>query len=289
MDVRNQVTLLVKNGTTIGIENDGVLHSTSDPIVRVLPEKSGDLLIPKSDYHDEFSLHTESKDKMPDNTRDSTILIEQMTRETDRKFARTWYIRTVIEDGIVGIEGDNFQLIPSNVSISYLKIMIKKFRRVTNIIVVDDVTDPNIIIGLKSVQENSLGGGVERGNALYSALPSSISSSISLEKDTVNFNDNYNKNFANSKSSYNDEIVSEPQSVSNNAPENFTQLFNDLLSENFIIRQSGKVIYSKKPIKGGKKNKKTKKVKKSNKSRKGRKSRNSRKSRKGRKTRKYKN
>ena len=280
--VRNQVTLLVKNGTTIGIDNDAVLHSTSDPIVRVLPENSKDLLIPKSDYHDKFYLHTERKDRMPDDTRESTISIEQMTRETDRKFARTWYIRAVMEDGIVGIDSENFQLIPCSVSINYLKHMINKFRRDTNIIVVDDVTDPNIIIGLAHVQKNSLGGGVDRGNALYSALPSSISSSI---PSSISL-DNYNKNFANSKSSYNDEIVSEPQSVSNNAPENFTQLFNDLLSENFIIRQSGKVIYSKKPIKGGKKYRKTKKVKNSNKSRKGRKSRNSRKSRKGRKTRK---
>jgi len=289
MSSRNQVTLLVKNGTTIGIENDGVLHSTSDHIVRVLPEKSKDLLIPASNYHSEFNLHTEPKDKMPDDTRESTLSIEQMTRETGRKFARTWYIRSVTEDNIVGISGENFQLITCSVNIRSLKLLIRDFKRNTNIIVVDNVTDPNVIIGLAAIQENSLGGGVDRGNALYSALPSSIPSSISLEKDTVNFNDNYNKNFANSKSSYNDEIVSEPQSVSNNAPENFTQLFNDLLSENFIIRQSGKVIYSKKPIKGGKKHRKTKKVKKSNKSRKGRKSRNSRKSRKGRKTRKYKN
>jgi hypothetical protein len=293
LPVRNQVTLLVKNGTTIGIDNDVVLHSTSDPIVRVLPEKLEDLPIPQGNYHGDFYLHTEPKEGMPDDARESTRSIEQMTRENDRKFARTWYIRTVMEDDIVGIDGKNFQLMPCSVDISYLKHMINRFRRKTNIIVVEDVTDPNFIIGLEAVQKNSLGGGVERGNALYSALPSSIPSSIpsfiSLEKDTVNFNDNYNKNFANSKSSYNDEIVSEPQSVSNNAPENFTQLFNDLLSENFIIRQSGKVIYSKKPIKGGKKHKKTKKVKKSSKSRKGRKSRNSRKSRKGRKTRKYKN
>ena len=287
MFYRNQVTLLVKNGITIGIDNDAVLHSTSDPIVRVLPERAAIFPIPASNYHDDLYLYTQPKENLPmtsEEISEATESIEQMNRETDRKFARTWYIRSFIEGSRTGIDLANFQLIPCRVNIRSLKLLIRDFKRNTNIIVVTSLTEPDVVIGLEYVQQNSLGGGVERGDTLYSELQSSYP----LEK-----NDNININ----KTSYNDKNVSNPQAVSNNAPKNFTELFNKLFTENFIIRQSGKVIYSKKPNKGGKKQKnynflkyrKTKKLNKSKKSKKyrnGRKSRKSRKSRKGRKTRK---
>lgn len=284
MFYRNQVTLLVKNGITIGIDNDAVLHSTSDPIVRVLPERAIDFPIPASNYHDDFYLHTQPKENLPmtsEEISEATESIEQMNRETDRKFARTWYIRSFREGSRTGIDLANFQLIPCRVNIRSLKLLIRDFKRNTNIIVVTDLIEPDVVIGLEYVQQNSLGGGVERGDTLYSELQSSYP----LEK-----NDNININ----KTSYNDKNVSNPQAVSNNAPKNFTELFNKLFTENFIIRQSGKVIYSKKPNKGGKKQKnynflkyrKTKKLNKSKKSKKYRNGRKSRKSRKGRKTRK---
>ncbi|NBW28902.1 hypothetical protein EBR37_00775, partial [bacterium] len=130
-----------------------------------------------------------------------------MNREIDRKFARTWYIHSFIEGRRRGIDPRNFQIIPCRVNIRSLKLLIRDFKRNTNIIVVTSLTEPDVIIGLEYVQQNSLGGGLQRGDSLTSVLPSLSSSS--LEKNTLQFDNNINKN----KSSYTDKIVLEPQTV----------------------------------------------------------------------------
>jgi hypothetical protein len=132
--------------------------------------------------------------------------------------------------------------------------------------VIDSLVDPNIIIGIKSIQSSSLGG----GKMLINNLPS-LQTPYSLQSSQLYDKNNIQNNIQ--------------KSISINISDEFTQMFNNLLNNSFIIRKSGNLILGKKSNKGGKKIKyrKTKKVRKNNKSNKFKKSKKNRKIRKNNK------
>ena len=90
---RTQATLVVRHGTTIGIDNTLVLHATSDAIVRLPTLCTSETIEAAISRHPEFSYTTQPKEEYSDAT---TIAmqerVQQCTRDTTRSFVRTWFI-----------------------------------------------------------------------------------------------------------------------------------------------------------------------------------------------------
>jgi hypothetical protein len=294
--VRNQVTLIVENGTIIGVDNDVVLHATSDSIVRIFEEE---LVIPANDQnqHPEFNLRTKNKDEMIESyrsrrineemekginksdaaaivdreIRDTIAGIEENTRDIPRSFIRTWYLdRTVVDESSLSeLSRDvHFQI-----NMDYIQEQISIFNSNSTIIVTNTIEDPDIIIASSIVQYNSLGGGKRgiKGGARVIGQTQGVDSSSQgnslLER---------NKFILNSLSS-NEKTENQPTNPKGTITmlESFSQLFNKVCNQNFIIKQCGKPIITRIPNKGGKKIKnynflkymKTKKYRKTRKSR----------------------
>ena len=94
---RTQSTLVIRHGSTIGIDNRVVLHATSDAIVRlpITCEKpyGETYTIPVSDYNSAFNLITLPQPKyISADTRAKAVSVEQCTQYTTRSFVRTWFI-----------------------------------------------------------------------------------------------------------------------------------------------------------------------------------------------------
>ena len=296
MPVRNQVTLIVENGTIIGVDNDVVLHATTDSIVRIFEEE---LVIPANDQnqHPEFNLLTKNKDEMIESyrsrriieemekginenyapaivdqeIRDTIRMVQQNTSDVSRSFIRTWYLdRTVVNESSLSelIQDQHFQI-----NMDYIQTQIRIFNANSTIIVTNKKEDPDIIIASSQVQYNSLGGGkrgikggVRVSGQTQDISPSSQDNSL-LER---------NKFLLNSLSS-NEKTENQPTNPKGSITmlESFSELFNKVCNQNFIIKQCGKPIITRNPNKGGKKFKnynflkymKTKKYRKTRKSR----------------------
>jgi len=104
---RVQLTLAVKNGTTIAIDNDIYIHTTPDIYVRTTrgsDERAPDVIEPQS-IHDRFNMVSVGKSRSTRRDFDeSKARIELNTRETNRSFIRTWFIRSFPSD--VQLQGD---------------------------------------------------------------------------------------------------------------------------------------------------------------------------------------
>ena len=155
----------------------------------------------------------------------------------------------------------------------YIQEQISIFNSNSTIIVTNKKEDPDIIIASSQVQYNSLGGGkrgikggVRVSGQTQDISPSSQDNSL-LER---------NKFLLNSLSS-NEKTENQPTNPKGSITmlESFSELFNKVCNQNFIIKQCGKPIITRNPNKGGKKFKnynflkymKTKKYRKTRKSR----------------------
>ena len=294
LPVRNQVTLIVENGTIIGVDNDVVLHATSDSIVRIFENEEE---IPAGFEHQEFKLRTNPKDEMIHSYRNPRIIeemekginendasaivdkeiadtlgmVEANTLNISRSFIRTWYLdRSIINPSSLLELSRNLHF---QINIDYIKEQISIFNSNSTIIVTNTKEDPDIIIASSQVQYNSLGGGkrgikggVRVSGQTQGISPSSQDNSL-LER---------NKFLLNSLSS-NEKIENQPTNPKGSITmlESFSELFNKVCNQNFIIKQCGKPIITRNPNKGGKKFKnynflkymKTKKYRKTRKSR----------------------
>ena len=174
MPVRNQVTLIVENGTIIGVDNDVVLHATTDSIVRIFEEE---LVIPANDQnqHPEFNLLTKNKDEMIESyrsrriieemekginenyapaivdqeIRDTIRMVQQNTSDVSRSFIRTWYLdRTVVNESSLSelIQHQHFQI-----DMDYIQEQISIFNSNSTIIVTNKKEDPDIIIFIEKI------------------------------------------------------------------------------------------------------------------------------------------
>ena len=305
LEVRNQATLIVENGTIIGVDNRVMLHATSDSIVRIFEEDSITPLPPVRQEHGNFSLYTPSKKELIDKyiednifngeevvtDEDGNILnyeeleqkvkdkiskdketIEILTNNTTRKFVRTWYL-----DGYKTDKPYSLMNLPFNerfqIDMDSIKEVISIFNNGTTTIIIDHFEEPDIILSLYQVQESSLGGGkrgitggVRVSGQTQGIAPSSQDNSL-LER---------NKFLLNSLSS-NEKTENQPTNPKGSITmlESFSELFNKVCNGNFIIKQSAKPIITRIPNKGGKKFKnynflkymKTKKYRKTRKSR----------------------
>ena len=270
--VRNQVTLIVENGTIIGVDNDVVLHATSDSIVRIFENEEE---IPAGFGHQEFKLRKNTKNEMIESYRNPRIIeemekginendasdivdkeiadtlgmVEKNTHKISRSFIRTWYLdRTVVDERSLSelIKDHHFQI-----DIDYIKEQISIFNANSTIIVTNTKEDPDIIIASSQVQYNSLGGGkrsitggVRVSGQTQGIAPSSQDNSL-LER---------NKFLLNSLSS-NEKTENQRTNPKGSITmlESFSQLFNKVCNQNFIIKQCGKPIITRNPNKGGKK------------------------------------
>ena len=290
LPVRNQVTLIVENGTIIGVDNDVVLHATSDSIVRIFENEEE---IPAGFEHQEFKLRTNTKNEMIENYRTRRIneemekginendaaaivdqgiistlrMVEENTRNISRSFIRTWYLdRSIINPSSLSELSRDVYF---QINMDYIKEQISIFNANTTIIVTNKKEDPDVIIASSQVQYNSLGGGkrsitggVRVSGQNQGIQPSSQDNSL-LERNKFLLNS------LSSKEKTENQLTNPKGSIT--MLESFSQLFNKVCNQNFIIKQCGKPIITRNPNKGGKKFKnynflkymKTKKYKKS--------------------------
>ena len=203
--------------------------------------------------------------------RDTIRMVQQNTSDVSRSFIRTWYLdRTVVNESSLSelIQHQHFQI-----DMDYIQEQISIFNSNSTIIVTNKKEDPDIIIASSQVQYNSLGGGkrgikggVRVSGQTQDISPSSQDNSL-LER---------NKFLLNSLSS-NEKTENQPTNPKGSITmlESFSELFNKVCNQNFIIKQCGKPIITRNPNKGGKKFKnynflkymKTKKYRKTRKSR----------------------
>ena len=102
---RVQLTLAVEDGTTIALDNDIYLHATPDSIVRTTLD-DGIIAAPtispdpeKRIEHENFDMVSLGKSSLSrEDFEKEKELIERATREKQRSFVRTWFIRSFPAD-----------------------------------------------------------------------------------------------------------------------------------------------------------------------------------------------